>query len=44
MMVIPFGEGEVQQMIRITRLDKNEFEKETFSNFTFVPMLKGIEG
>jgi protein-L-isoaspartate(D-aspartate) O-methyltransferase len=43
MMVIPFGEGDTQQMIRITRLDKNEFEKETFDYFTFVPMLKGME-
>jgi len=41
-MVIPFGEGEVQQMIRIRRLEVNEFEKETFSDFTFVPMLKGM--
>jgi len=42
-MVIPFGEGDTQQMIRIKRLDNNEFEKETFSAFTFVPMLKGVE-
>lgn len=42
-MVIPFGEGNTQQMIRVIRLDKNEFEKETFDYFTFVPMLKGIE-
>lgn len=41
-MVIPFGEGDVQEMMRIIRLDNNEFEKERFSNFTFVPMLKGI--
>ena len=41
-MVIPFGEGEVQKMIRIKRLANNEFEKETFTDFTFVPMLKGI--
>ncbi len=41
--VIPFGEGDTQHMIRIKRLDNNEFEKETFSTFTFVPMLKGIE-
>ena len=40
-MVIPFGEGDTQKMIRIKRLDNNEFEKETFSTFTFVPMLKG---
>jgi protein-L-isoaspartate(D-aspartate) O-methyltransferase len=43
LIVIPFGNGDTQQMIRITRLDNNEFEKETFSDFTFVPMLKGIE-
>lgn len=42
-MVIPFGEGDTQKMIRIKRLDNNEFEKETFSTFTFVPMLKGVE-
>lgn len=43
LMVIPYGEGDIQKMIRIKRLDNNEFEKETFSTFTFVPMLKGIE-
>ena len=42
-MVIPFGEGDTQKMIRIKRLDNNEFEKETFYTFTFVPMLKGVE-
>lgn len=42
LMVIPFGEGDTQKMIRIKRLDNNEFEKETFSTFTFVPMLKGV--
>ncbi|MDB5228038.1 MAG: pcm [Bacteroidota bacterium] len=41
--VIPLGEGERQQMLRIKRLDNNEYEKETFDYFTFVPMLKGIE-
>jgi len=41
--VIPFGNGDTQQMIRIKRLENNEFEKETFSDFTFVPMLKGVE-
>ncbi|MCC6515455.1 MAG: protein-L-isoaspartate(D-aspartate) O-methyltransferase [Chitinophagales bacterium] len=41
-MVIPFGDGDTQEMIRITRLASNEFEKETLSTCTFVPMLKGI--
>ncbi len=43
LIVIPFGEGDTQKMIRIRRLENNEFEKETFSTFTFVPMLKGVE-
>lgn len=43
LIVIPLGEGDKQQMIRIKRLDNNEFEKETFESFTFVPMLKGVE-
>jgi protein-L-isoaspartate(D-aspartate) O-methyltransferase len=43
LMVIPLGEGERQLMMRIKRLDNNEFEKETFEYFTFVPMLKGVE-
>ncbi len=43
LMVIPFGEGDVQQMLRITRLSQTEFEKETFEEFTFVPMLKGVQ-
>ena len=42
LIVIPLGGGETQQMIRIKRLENNIFEKETFSNFTFVPMLKGM--
>lgn len=42
-MIIPFGEGDTQKMVRIIRLDNNEFEKETLSDFTFVPMLKGVE-
>lgn len=42
-LVIPYGEGETQEMIKITRTDINEFEKETFTTFSFVPMLKGTE-
>lgn len=42
-LVIPFGESEIQKMIKITRLAENDFEKETFTTFSFVPMLKGIE-
>ena len=42
-MVIPFGEGNTQKMLRIKRLVNNHYEKEIFDTFTFVPMLKGIE-
>ena len=40
-MVIPYGEGKTQQMLRITKVSENEFEEEAFDKFAFVPMLKG---
>lgn len=39
-MVIPLGEGENQKMLRITKLAENEYAKEEFGDFSFVPMLK----
>jgi protein-L-isoaspartate(D-aspartate) O-methyltransferase len=41
MMVIPLGSGEVQQMMRITKLDKGALKEEVFDRFSFVPMLEG---
>lgn len=40
-MVIPLG-AEQQIMTRFTRLGDEEFKKEEFGMFAFVPMLKGI--
>lgn len=40
-MVIPVGAQEVQRMLRITRKGEDEYEQETFDNFSFVPMLTG---
>jgi protein-L-isoaspartate(D-aspartate) O-methyltransferase len=40
-LVIPLGEGDMQQMLRITRKDEKRYEKEKLDYFTFVPMLKG---
>jgi protein-L-isoaspartate(D-aspartate) O-methyltransferase len=40
MLVIPVGEGAVQKMIRITRINETEFKEETFGDFSFVPMLE----
>lgn len=40
-MVIPYGEGKDQTMLRLTKTGEREFEQETFDNFRFVPMLKG---
>jgi protein-L-isoaspartate(D-aspartate) O-methyltransferase len=42
MMVIPLGEGEEQTMLRITKQEDGTLTKEEFSNFSFVPMLKGV--
>ena len=41
MMVIPVGMGEVQRMMRITKLDSGALKEEVFDNFSFVPMLGG---
>ena len=41
MMVVPVGEGEIQQMMRITKLDNGSVREEVFDNFSFVPMLEG---
>lgn len=40
MIVIPLGEGEKQNMQRITKINENEFSVETFGDFSFVPMLE----
>jgi protein-L-isoaspartate(D-aspartate) O-methyltransferase len=41
MMVIPVGMGEVQRMMRITKLENGALKEEVFDNFSFVPMLEG---
>jgi protein-L-isoaspartate(D-aspartate) O-methyltransferase len=43
MMVIPLGAGDVQQMMRITKLENGTLKEEVFENFSFVPMLGGKE-
>lgn len=40
-MVIPVNEGELQRMLRITKLPGGELHKEEFDQFSFVPMLEG---
>jgi protein-L-isoaspartate(D-aspartate) O-methyltransferase len=40
-MVIPVGEGQVQQMLRLTRQPDGRTEEEVFDNFSFVPMIGG---
>jgi len=41
MMVLPLGMGEVQRMMRITKLENDALREEVFDNFSFVPMLGG---
>lgn len=43
-MVIPVGEGAVQQMLRLTKNADGSCSEESFANFSFVPMLEGKEG
>lgn len=40
LLVVPFGRGEVQQMIRLRKLPDGKIEQEEFGSFRFVPMLK----
>jgi protein-L-isoaspartate(D-aspartate) O-methyltransferase len=40
-MVIPVGEGKVQQMLRIRKKVDGSTEEEIFDDFSFVPMLQG---
>lgn len=40
-LVIPVGD-EVQKMLRITRVSKENIETENFGDFRFVPFLKGV--
>jgi protein-L-isoaspartate(D-aspartate) O-methyltransferase len=41
-LVVPLGEGEVQEMIRITKLPGGKLKKEKYGSYRFVPLLKGI--
>ena len=40
-MVIPVGDGDVQQMLRLTKLANGDLAEEVFDNFSFVPMIEG---
>lgn len=39
-MIIPLGGSETQEMQRLRKVSENEFEIETFGDFSFVPMLQ----
>ncbi|HLF65972.1 MAG TPA: protein-L-isoaspartate(D-aspartate) O-methyltransferase [Saprospiraceae bacterium] len=41
MMVIPVGQGDSQEMLRITKTGKHACQTENFGHFRFVPFLKG---
>ena len=40
-MVVPYGGGQVQEMIRITKNEDGSLKKEKFGKYSFVPFLKG---
>ena len=41
MMVIPLNEGDIQRMLRITKMADGSIVQESFEAFSFVPMLTG---
>lgn len=38
-LVIPVGSRDLQELVAVTRLSENEYSKEIFSDFVFVPLL-----
>lgn len=42
-MVIPLENNGKQKMLRLTKNEDGSYDEEAFSDFSFVPMLKGIE-
>ena len=44
LMVIPVNEGDHQRMLRITKRADGSYTEESFSSFSFVPMLGGKNG
>ena len=44
MMVIPVGAGDLQRMMRITKLPNDSIKEEVFDQFSFVPMIEGKKG
>jgi len=42
MMVIPVGDDKGQKMLRLTKVSQEEYLKEEFANFRFVPFLGGV--
>lgn len=40
-MVIPLGAGDIQRMMRITKLADGALKEEVFDHFSFVPMIEG---
>ncbi len=44
MMVIPVGAGDLQRMMRISKLEGGAIKEEVFDHFSFVPMIEGKKG
>ena len=42
LMIIPLGADGLQTMYRITKLSEHQYKRESFGEYRFVPMLKGI--
>lgn len=42
-MVLPLGEGEEKDMIKLTKIDEKNIRREKFGKFRFVPFLPGVE-
>src|SRR5687768_11246884 len=43
-MVLPVGAGDLQRMMRVTKLANGSLKEEVFDRFSFVPMIEGKKG
>jgi protein-L-isoaspartate(D-aspartate) O-methyltransferase len=41
-LVVPLGKGDIQEMVRLIKVDDSNVKKEKFGSYRFVPLLKGI--
>ncbi len=42
-MVIPYGQGDVKEMLKLRKIDDKTIQRKSFGKFRFVPFVKGLD-